>query len=53
MSDLVRSSEALAAARKVVFFTGAGISAESEIPTFRDKLTGLWEKHYSRHSRLR
>ncbi|PHX32497.1 NAD-dependent deacetylase [Pseudomonas syringae pv. syringae] len=45
MRDLVRSIEALAAARKVVFFTGAGISAESGIPTFRDKLTGLWEKH--------
>lgn len=24
---------------------GAGISAESGIPTFRDKLTGLWAKH--------
>ena len=27
---------------KVIFFTGAGISAESGIPTFRDK-DGLWE----------
>ena len=27
----------------VVIFTGAGISAESGIPTFRDALTGLWE----------
>ncbi|MGP0016531.1 MULTISPECIES: Sir2 family NAD-dependent protein deacetylase [unclassified Pseudomonas] len=24
-------------------FSGAGISAESGIPTFRDALTGLWE----------
>jgi NAD-dependent deacetylase len=31
--------------KRVVFFTGAGISADSGIPTFRDKLTGLWEKH--------
>lgn len=31
-------------ARRVVVFTGAGVSAESGIPTFRDKLTGLWEK---------
>lgn len=30
---------------KIVAFTGAGISAESGIPTFRDKMTGLWEKY--------
>jgi NAD-dependent deacetylase len=30
---------------RVVAFTGAGISAESGIPTFRDKMTGLWEKY--------
>lgn len=30
-------------ARHVVVFSGAGISAESGIPTFRDALTGLWE----------
>jgi NAD-dependent deacetylase len=45
MSDKHKASEALRAATKVVFFTGAGISAESGIPTFRDKLTGLWEKY--------
>lgn len=44
MNDLERAIEALATARKVVFFTGAGISAESGISTFRDELTGLWEK---------
>lgn len=33
---------ALAAARRVAVLTGAGISAESGIPTFRDALTGLW-----------
>lgn len=27
----------------IVVFTGAGISAESGIPTFRDKIKGLWE----------
>ncbi|MGE4125871.1 MAG: Sir2 family NAD-dependent protein deacetylase, partial [Pusillimonas sp.] len=32
--------------KHVVDFTGAGISAESGIPTFRDRLTGLWE-HYN------
>ena len=30
---------------KIVFLTGAGISAESGIPTFRDEVTGLWENH--------
>ncbi len=25
--------------------TGAGISAESGLPTFRDKTTGLWEQY--------
>ena len=29
---------------KIVIFSGAGISAESGIPTFRDK-NGLWENH--------
>jgi NAD-dependent deacetylase len=33
----------LRAATRVVVFTGAGVSAESGIPTFRDKQTGLWE----------
>lgn len=27
---------------KVVIFTGAGMSAESGIPTFRDRMAGLW-----------
>ncbi|HUJ08858.1 MAG TPA: NAD-dependent deacylase [Verrucomicrobiae bacterium] len=31
-------------AHSVVALTGAGISAESGIPTFRDALTGLWAK---------
>jgi NAD-dependent deacetylase len=31
--------------KKIAVFTGAGISAESGIPTFRDKMTGLWEKY--------
>ncbi len=32
----------LRAARHIVVMTGAGASAESGIPTFRDALTGLW-----------
>ncbi|HBO0640935.1 TPA: NAD-dependent deacylase, partial [Pseudomonas aeruginosa] len=33
--------ELLAGARRLVIFTGAGVSAESGIPTFRDALGGL------------
>ncbi|SDT81202.1 SIR2 family NAD-dependent protein deacylase [Actinoplanes derwentensis] len=44
MHDLRKAAEALAAAQRVVVFTGAGISAESGVPTFRDALTGLWER---------
>ena len=35
----------LRAAQHVVVLTGAGISAESGVPTFRDALTGLWAKY--------
>lgn len=45
MNHMQKAAEVLAEARRIVFFTGAGISAESCIPTFRDKLTGLWAKH--------
>ncbi|WP_428965898.1 SIR2 family NAD-dependent protein deacylase [Micromonospora fluostatini] len=31
-------------ARRIVVVTGAGISAESGVPTFRDALTGLWQR---------
>ena len=37
--------ERLAAARHVVVFTGAGMSAESGVPTFRDAQTGLWQRY--------
>jgi len=36
--------ETLQRARHVLFFTGAGVSAESGIPTFRDALSGLWSR---------
>ena len=34
----------LASARSVCVLTGAGMSADSGIPTFRDALTGLWSR---------
>src|SRR5436853_2611690 len=34
--------ELLRAAKKIVALTGAGISAESGLATFRDAQTGLW-----------
>lgn len=41
-SDLV---DCLRSASRVAVLTGAGVSAESGIPTFRDAQTGLWENH--------
>jgi NAD-dependent deacetylase len=40
--DAVRAQ--LHAAQRVAVLTGAGISAESGVPTFRDALTGLWAR---------
>ncbi|MBI5537387.1 MAG: NAD-dependent deacylase [Deltaproteobacteria bacterium] len=42
MEALQRAAQALASARNVLAITGAGISAESGIPTFRGA-GGLWE----------
>jgi len=42
LPDLARR---LRDAARVVFFTGAGVSAESGIPTFRDAQTGLWARY--------
>lgn len=36
--------ERLAQSRSVLVLTGAGMSAESGIPTFRDAQTGIWSK---------
>jgi NAD-dependent deacetylase len=41
-SALVQLLQALP---RTVVFTGAGISAESGVPTFRDALTGLWSNY--------
>ncbi|HMB02707.1 MAG TPA: NAD-dependent deacylase [Isosphaeraceae bacterium] len=41
MTDLGRAASLLAQARRIAVLTGAGVSAESGIPTFRG-LEGLW-----------
>lgn len=48
MRNLIISKELiqkLQNAKHLVVLTGAGVSAESGIPTFRDALTGLWENY--------
>lgn len=43
-SQLVAAASLLNRARRIVCLTGAGVSAESGIPTFRDAQTGLWAR---------
>ncbi len=44
-SEVLASAAALLQqAKRIAILTGAGISAESGIPTFRDSLTGLWQR---------
>lgn len=40
-----QAAEKLATAPSVVIFTGAGVSRESGVPTFRDALEGLWAQY--------
>lgn len=43
-SELTAPGRALAGAQNVVVLTGAGVSAESGIRTFRDTMAGLWKE---------
>jgi NAD-dependent deacetylase len=43
------AADVLGRAERIAVFTGAGLSAESGVPTFRDALTGLWER-FDAHS---
>src|SRR5688572_5234796 len=45
ITALERAAEALDRARLVVISSGAGISKESGVPTFRDAQDGLWAKY--------
>lgn len=44
MASLPQARAALQRASRVAVLTGAGVSAESGIPTFRDAQTGLWAR---------
>ena len=41
---LIDAHEILTAANHVEVFTGAGMSADSGIATYRDAVTGVWER---------
>lgn len=43
-TSIFQARKLLDHATAIAVLTGAGISAESGIPTFRDALTGLWER---------
>jgi NAD-dependent deacetylase len=43
-AELVQAARRLAQARHVVCLTGAGVSAESGVETFRDAQTGWWSR---------
>lgn len=43
-SEIAAARQRLAQAGSCVVLTGAGMSAESGVPTFRDALTGLWSR---------
>ena len=45
---LQKIADQLIQARRIVVFTGAGMSAESGIATFRDKPGSLWAKFNTR-----
>ena len=45
MYDLQDAAQILRQSQRLVVFTGAGMSQESGIPTFRDTLTGLWARY--------
>ncbi|MFT3807839.1 MAG: NAD-dependent deacylase [Arenimonas sp.] len=44
-TSLVEAADRLAAARQVLILSGAGMSAESGVPTFREAQTGLWARY--------
>ncbi len=45
MTSIQRAAALISSKTRICILTGAGISAESGIPTFRDKQTGLWAQY--------
>lgn len=48
-TDYDQAVRALLDAKHIVISTGAGISQESGIPTYREGLTGLWAGHHPQY----
>lgn len=44
-TDYQQAADRVRAAQRIAVLTGAGVSKESGIPTFRDALTGLWAQY--------
>lgn len=44
-SNIQQAADAIHNANKIAILTGAGVSKESGVPTFRDALDGLWSKY--------
>lgn len=49
LSEIQRGTALAAEASSVVVLSGAGMSAESGVPTFRDAQSGLWERFEPEH----
>lgn len=45
MNELALARDAVAGSHHPVVFSGAGLSADSGLPTFRDQGEGFWERH--------
>lgn len=46
---LYKAADVIKCAQNIAILTGAGVSAESGISTFRDKLTGLWQQYQAEY----
>lgn len=44
-SQIAQAAQLIAASQRLVVLTGAGVSKESGVPTFRDALDGLWAQY--------
>ena len=42
---IAKAANLIKSAKRIVVLTGAGVSKESGVPTFRDAQTGLWAKY--------